>query len=46
MKIETGYLYHIKDQFFDVVNDERLMQNHEKGKTKTNLFYNKRYDVT
>ena len=21
MKIETGYLYHIKDEFFDVVNE-------------------------
>ena len=32
MKIETGYLYHIKDAFFDIVNDENLMANHEKGK--------------
>ena len=21
MKVETGYLYHIKDEFFDIVND-------------------------
>lgn len=32
MEIKTGYLYHIKDEFFDFVNDESLMQNHEKGK--------------
>lgn len=38
MEIKTGYLYHIKDIYFDIVNDENLMQNHEKGK-KINLFY-------
>lgn len=32
MKVQTGYLYHIKDDFFDIVNDDNLMQNHEKGK--------------
>lgn len=32
MEIKTGYLYHIKDEYFDVVDDESLMQNHEKGK--------------
>ena len=37
MEIKTGYLYHIKDEYFDVVDDDSLMQNHEKG--KTNLFY-------
>ena len=38
MKIKTGYLYHIKDEFFDVVNDENLMQNHEKGKKRPTYF--------
>ena len=38
LEIKTGYLYHIKDQYFNVVNDENLMQNREKGK-KRNLFY-------
>ena len=32
VKIETGYLYHIKDEFFDIVNDDSLMTNHERGK--------------
>ena len=32
MEVKTGYLYHIKDKYFDVVNDDSLMQNHEKGK--------------
>ena len=32
LEINTGYLYHIKDEYFDVVDDDSLMQNHEKGK--------------
>ena len=32
MEIKTGYLYHIKDEFFDFVDDENLMTNHERGK--------------
>lgn len=38
MKVKTGYLYHIKDEFFDLVNDETLMQNHEKGKKRPTYF--------
>ena len=38
MEIKTGYLYHIKDQYFDIVNDENLMQNHEKGKKRPTYF--------
>lgn len=38
MKIQTGYLYHIKDEYFDVVNDDSLMQNHEKGKKRPTYF--------
>lgn len=26
MKVETGYLYHIKDEYFDVVKGEGLMK--------------------
>lgn len=32
MKVKTGYLYHIKDEFFDAVNDSKLMTNHEREK--------------
>lgn len=32
MKIETGYIYHIKDEFFDRINDKGLMINHDKIK--------------
>ncbi len=38
LEIKTGYLYHIKDEYFDVVNDENLMQNHEKGKRRPTYF--------
>jgi len=38
MEIKTGYLYHIKDEFFNVVNDDSLMQNHEKGKKRPTYF--------
>ncbi len=38
MEIKTGYLYHIKDKYFDVVNDENLMQNHERGKKRPTYF--------
>lgn len=35
MKIETGYLYHIKDKFFDKINEKELMINHENGHSRT-----------
>ena len=38
MEIKTGYLYHIKDEYFDVVNDDSLMQNHERGKKRPTYF--------
>ena len=38
MKIETGYLYHIKDEYFDVVDDDSLMRNHERGKKRSTYF--------
>ncbi len=38
IKVKTGYLYHIKDEYFDVVNDNSLMQNHEKGKKRPTYF--------
>lgn len=38
MKIKTGYLYHIKDEFFEVVKDENLMTNHERGKKRPTYF--------
>ena len=34
MKIETGYLYHIKDEFFKIINDDGIMINHENGHSR------------
>lgn len=38
MEVRTGYLYHIKDEFFDLVNDKNLMTNHERGKKRPTYF--------
>ena len=38
MEIKTGYLYHIKDKYFDIVNDDNLMQNHERGRKRPTYF--------
>lgn len=45
MKVETGYLYHIKDEYFDVVKDEGLMKNHERGKMRPTYFTIKDGDI-
>ena len=38
MKVQTGYLYHIKDDFFNKVKDENLMSNHELGRKRPSYF--------
>lgn len=38
MTVQTGYIYHIKDDFFDIVNDDNLMTNHERGKKRPTYF--------
>lgn len=45
MKVETGYLYHIKDEYFDVVKDEGLMKNRERGKMRPTYFTIKDGDI-
>lgn len=45
MKVETGYLYHIKDEFFDIVDDDSLMTNHERGKKRPTYFTIKDGDI-
>lgn len=45
MEVKTGYLYHIKDEFFDIVNDENLMNNHERGKQRPTYFTIKDKDI-
>ena len=34
MKLQTVYLYHIKDSFFDKVKDMGIMINHENGHSR------------
>lgn len=34
MKVQTGYLYHIKDKFFNRINNKGLMINYENGHSR------------
>lgn len=45
MEIKTGYLYHIKDEFFDIIDDKNLMTNHERGKKRPTYFTIKDKDI-
>jgi hypothetical protein len=38
MQIKTGYIYHIKESFFDKVKDKGLMTNHEAGHFRPTYF--------
>ena len=38
MEIKEGYVYHIKSDYFEFVNDEKLMKNHEGNSTRPNYF--------
>ena len=45
MEIKTGYIYHIKDEFFDKINDKGLMINHENGHSRPTYFTIKDRDI-
>ena len=45
MKVKTGYIYHIKDEFFDKINDKGLMIDHENGKARPTYFTIKDKDI-
>ena len=36
MLLELGYVYHIKNEYFEFVKDDKLMQNHKNGGTRPN----------
>lgn len=38
MEITKGYVYHIKEEYFEKVNDKTLMKNHENGKARPTYF--------
>ena len=44
-EIKTGYVYNIKDDFFDKINDKGLMINHENGKARPTYFTIKDRDI-
>lgn len=45
MQVQTGYIYHIKDEYFDKVNDKNLLINHENGKARPTYFTIKDGDI-
>ena len=45
LEIKMGYVYHIKDDFFDKINDKGLMINHENGKARPTYFTIKDRDI-
>ncbi len=45
MKIQTGYIYHIKDEFFTKINNKGLMINHENGRSRPTYFTIKDKDI-
>lgn len=45
MKVQTGYLYHIKDEFFDKINNNGLMINHENGHSRPSYLAIKDNDI-
>lgn len=45
MKIQAGYLYHIKDEFFDKINKKELMINHENGHSRPSYLAVKDRDI-
>lgn len=45
MKVQTGYLYHIKDEFFDRINNKGLMINHENGHSRPSYLAIKNDDI-
>ena len=45
MEVKTGYIYHIKDEFFDKIKDNGLMINHENGRSRPTYFTIKDNDI-
>lgn len=45
MKIQTGYIYHIKDEYFDKIKDSGLSINHENGRSRPTYFTIKDGDI-
>jgi hypothetical protein len=38
MGYKAGFVYHVKDEYFDTANDPKLMRNHENGKMRPTCY--------
>ena len=45
MEVKTGYLYHIKDEFYDKVNEPSIMTNKGKGNSRPTYLTIKEKDI-
>lgn len=45
MILETGYVYHIKNEYFEFIKDDKLMKNHENGNSRPTYFCIKNKEV-
>ena len=45
MKVQTGCLYHIKDEYFDKINEKGLMINHENGHSRPSYLAIKEHNI-
>lgn len=45
MRVQTGCLYHIKDEYFDKINEKGLMINHENGHSRPSYLAIKEHKI-
>lgn len=45
MRVQTGCLYHIKDEYFDKINEKGLMINHENGHSRPSYLAIKGHNI-
>lgn len=45
MRVQTGCLYHIKDEYFDKINGKGLMINHENGHSRPSYLAIKEHNI-
>lgn len=45
MRVQTGCLYHIKDEYFDKINEKGLMINHENGHSRPSYLAIKEHNI-
>lgn len=45
MRVQTGCLYHIKDEYFDKINEKGLMINHENSHSRPSYLAIKEHNI-